>query len=201
MLSLQGELALVELGAELSNMAELHVMKHDEAMASLDKECWDIVVEEEHSRFEASEVFERHIEVAQHWICKLKEQGPIKVVWQSGATNGPDIFTKNLGGPAYAKDSKKCISWLLCALVHLSHENEKQWHTCWNSICNWIPRGECWRLDNQFLGFDPGLNCPLHDWKPCAPEVHESSSLRHSERVFGDWFAFRNQFGKLKIFK
>ena len=52
----------------------------------------------------------RHIEVAQRWIRELKEQGLIKVVWQSGETNESDIFTKNLGGPAYAKHAKKYVS-------------------------------------------------------------------------------------------
>ena len=45
----------------------------------------------------------RHVEVRQYFLRELKEEGIIKTVWLSGDKNSTDLFTKNLGGPAFEK--------------------------------------------------------------------------------------------------
>ena len=43
----------------------------------------------------------RHIKM--NFLRDLKEQGIIKIIWISGEENEADLFTKNLGGPAFNK--------------------------------------------------------------------------------------------------
>ena len=45
----------------------------------------------------------RHVDVRQHFLRELKEQGLIKVEWISTEENESDLFTKNLAGPAFEK--------------------------------------------------------------------------------------------------
>ena len=45
----------------------------------------------------------RHIEVRQHWLRDLKEEGIILTEWTSGADMASDLFTKNLDGRTFEK--------------------------------------------------------------------------------------------------
>merc|ERR1712038_2212673 len=45
----------------------------------------------------------RHVEVKQHFLRDMKEQGLIRVEWLPTAENDSDLFTKNLGGPEFNK--------------------------------------------------------------------------------------------------
>ena len=45
----------------------------------------------------------RHVEVRNHFMRELKEQGILKIVWISTDDNDADLFTKSLPGPAFAK--------------------------------------------------------------------------------------------------
>ena len=45
----------------------------------------------------------RHAEAKMMWLRELKEDGIIDVVWQCTDDNVADLFTKNLGGPAFEK--------------------------------------------------------------------------------------------------
>ena len=48
----------------------------------------------------------RHMDTRLHFLCELKEEGVIKVVWISGTENTADLFTKNLHGPLFNKHTK-----------------------------------------------------------------------------------------------
>ena len=52
----------------------------------------------------------RHIDVKKNYLRELKENGVIELRWSSGEENSSDLFTKNLGGPAFEKHSSKYIS-------------------------------------------------------------------------------------------
>ena len=43
----------------------------------------------------------RHIKM--NFLRDLKEQGIIRIIWIAGEENEADLFTKNLGGPAFNK--------------------------------------------------------------------------------------------------
>ena len=49
----------------------------------------------------------RHVEVKQHFLRDLKEQGLIRVEWLPTDENESDLFTKNLGGPEFNKYASK----------------------------------------------------------------------------------------------
>ena len=48
----------------------------------------------------------RHVEVKQHFLRDMKEQGLIRVEWLPTAENDSDLFTKNLGGPEFNKHTE-----------------------------------------------------------------------------------------------
>jgi len=52
----------------------------------------------------------RHVEVRQYFLRELKEQNLIKMIWCPGDSNESDLFTKNLGGPDFEKDTKAFCS-------------------------------------------------------------------------------------------
>ena len=49
----------------------------------------------------------RHVEVKQHFLRDLKEQGLIRVEWLPTDENESDLFTKNLGVPEFNKYASK----------------------------------------------------------------------------------------------
>ena len=54
-----------------------------------------------------------HIEVKQHFLCDLKEDRLIQVLWQLGDTTTNDMFTKNLAGPLLSQHEQTFVSGLL----------------------------------------------------------------------------------------
>jgi hypothetical protein len=45
----------------------------------------------------------RHVEVRQHFLRDLKEEGTIIIKWKPGVDTSSDLFTKNLPGPIFEK--------------------------------------------------------------------------------------------------
>ena len=50
-----------------------------------------------------------HVETKQFFLRELKEEGLIQVKWLSNTENTADLFTKNLGGPAFVSHT-----WTVC---------------------------------------------------------------------------------------
>ena len=48
----------------------------------------------------------RHIDVRYYFLRELKETGLVQTVWQRGADNCADLFTKNLDGPSFRRHVK-----------------------------------------------------------------------------------------------
>ena len=48
----------------------------------------------------------RHMDTRMFFLRELKEAGILKIVWIKGDDNPADMFTKNLGGPAFNKHAK-----------------------------------------------------------------------------------------------
>ena len=48
----------------------------------------------------------RHMETRMFFLRELKEAGILKIVWVKCKNNTVDMFTKNLGGPAFNKHAK-----------------------------------------------------------------------------------------------
>ena len=49
------------------------------------------------------------METRMFFLRELKEAGILKIVWVKGDNNPADMFTKNLGGPAFNKHAKTFI--------------------------------------------------------------------------------------------
>ena len=47
----------------------------------------------------------RHMETRLFFLREMKENGIIKTKWRRGDNNPADMFTKNLAGPAFVKES------------------------------------------------------------------------------------------------
>jgi hypothetical protein len=52
----------------------------------------------------------RHIVTGTNFLCELKEQGLLCMVWIPLAENSSDLFTKNLHGPLFEKHLSKYVS-------------------------------------------------------------------------------------------
>jgi hypothetical protein len=48
----------------------------------------------------------RHVDVRYYFLRELKETGLVQTVWQRGADNCADLFTKNLDGPSFRRHAK-----------------------------------------------------------------------------------------------
>jgi hypothetical protein len=57
----------------------------------------------------------RHVDVRQCYLGELKESKVFDIKWIKGLENDADAFTKNLGGPAFAK----CIKTFVGQDVHM----------------------------------------------------------------------------------
>jgi hypothetical protein len=112
---------LESIGLKVKKPMILH--DDNEGAVDLTNNCWSVGGQT------------RHIEVRQHFLGEIKEEGLINTVWCSGEIMSSDSFTKNLERPLFERHGATC-----CGVDQATHKGHEK-----------LSRGECRRVKLRAL--------------------------------------------------